>query len=483
MTQTNVSHSQTGSTVRAPTASVVSPTVLHNTAMQAGQAITVRPQASMQQNFVQIPMQQTIPVQIPVSTATGQTVYQTVNLPVQVISPSSLHQVIQTPNGQFQVIQPQVQSVPSPQLAQFVTPNGVQTFQIATVASIPAPATNPNQQTEITHQPPSPSESSQSDDESGESQNEPTSRPQNVEASQVHQISVGGQINGMTLIPAGQLRQTQIPNIAQNYPVQHIPGIGNVQIIPAAALQQVGVQQMMPIGAQVFAGNIQEQPSQNTATITTPDGTTVVMLASGFNGNREQETGGKTRLRRVACTCPNCKDGDNRSPLTKRKIHICHIPGCRKQYGKTSHLRAHLRWHNGDRPFVCSWYFCGKRFTRSDELQRHKRTHTGEKKFICTECEKRFMRSDHLSKHMKIHQKNREFEKTDVKGLSLSGASNDNENSEVMQPDETMEDGEYDLTVETGVNDESDEDQPLTIFHSETDNTSYIVETKEENIV
>ena len=65
----------------------------------------------MQQNFVQIPMQQTIPVQIPVSTATGQTVYQTVNLPVQVISPSSLHQVIQTPNGQFQVIQPQVQSV------------------------------------------------------------------------------------------------------------------------------------------------------------------------------------------------------------------------------------------------------------------------------------------------------------------------------------------------------------------------------------
>ncbi|KAK2722101.1 hypothetical protein QYM36_002600 [Artemia franciscana] len=51
--------------------------------------------------------------------------------------------------------------VPSPQLAQFVTPNGVQTFQIATVASIPAPATNPSQQTEIAHQPPSPSESSQ----------------------------------------------------------------------------------------------------------------------------------------------------------------------------------------------------------------------------------------------------------------------------------------------------------------------------------
>lgn len=62
----------------------------------------------------------------------------------------------------------------------------------------------------------------------------------------------------------------------------------------------------------------------------------------------------------------------------KKKQHICHIAGCGKVYGKTSHLRAHLRWHSGERPFVCNWMFCGKRFTRSDELQRHRRTHTGE---------------------------------------------------------------------------------------------------------
>lgn len=110
------------------------------------------------------------------------------------------------------------------------------------------------------------------------------------------------------------------------------------------------------------------------------------------------------RLRRVACTCPNCKDNEGRTGENKKKQHICHYPGCNKVYGKTSHLRAHLRWHSGERPFVCNWLFCGKRFTRSDELQRHRRTHTGEKRFECPECQKRFMRSDHLTKHRKTHK-------------------------------------------------------------------------------
>ncbi|XP_034050703.1 transcription factor Sp3-like isoform X2 [Thalassophryne amazonica] len=209
-----------------------------------------------------------------------------------------------------------------------------------------------------------------------------------------------GQAQQLTLaqvqtLPLAQTGQTSLPNL---------------QTVTVNSLTQTGVQYSQGDDTNGPAGvHIKEEPDSEDWQLSSDS----TLNPSDLNNLRvqmgdedmEMPLGEGKRLRRVACTCPNCKESGGRgSGLGKKKQHICHIPGCGKVYGKTSHLRAHLRWHSGERPFVCNWMFCGKRFTRSDELQRHRRTHTGEKKFVCSECSKRFMRSDHLAKHIKTHQ-------------------------------------------------------------------------------
>uniref|UniRef100_A0A2K5Q3A3 C2H2-type domain-containing protein n=1 Tax=Cebus imitator TaxID=2715852 RepID=A0A2K5Q3A3_CEBIM len=214
-------------------------------------------------------------------------------------------------------------------------------------------------------------------------------------------VTPSGQITWQTFQVQGGLELAKFANTAYCCPTNNFDP--NLQTVTVNSIDSTGIQlhpgENADSPADIRIKEEEPDPEEwqlsGNSTLNTSDLIHLRVQVVDEEGDQQHQEG--KRLRRVACTCPNCKEVDGRATnLGKNKQHICHIPGCGKVYGKTSHLRAHLCWHSGERPFVCNWMYSAKRFIRSGELQRHRRTHT--------ECSKCFMRSNHLAKHIKTHQ-------------------------------------------------------------------------------
>ncbi|KAL7291939.1 hypothetical protein TKK_0014230 [Trichogramma kaykai] len=174
--------------------------------------------------------------------------------------------------------------------------------------------------------------------------------------------------------------------------------------VPIPSYQQLGWADCPPQPSLTFqAATIKPEPQLVETTyqpLTPPDS-----VSPGCSSSPDENFCYPALKKTCRCTCTNCQSSNPVLGPDGKKIHVCHVTGCTKQYGKTSHLKAHLRHHFGEKPYKCTWFICGKGFTRSDELQRHMRTHTGEKNFKCVQCCKAFSRSDHLKKHAQTHYK------------------------------------------------------------------------------
>ncbi|XP_041348962.1 zinc finger protein 420-like isoform X2 [Gigantopelta aegis] len=86
---------------------------------------------------------------------------------------------------------------------------------------------------------------------------------------------------------------------------------------------------------------------------------------------------------------------------TGERPYICDVAECRMAFKQQCQKTRHMRTHSGKREFVCE--FCGKDYADPATLKGHIRIHTGDKRYKCEVCSKAFTESCKLTRHRRVH--------------------------------------------------------------------------------
>ena len=86
----------------------------------------------------------------------------------------------------------------------------------------------------------------------------------------------------------------------------------------------------------------------------------------------------------------------------KKRKFKCQVPGCDRAFHFKYDLNAHMRRHNGDKPYRCDQ--CGFRTTTANGLRTHKISHSDARPYTCEHCGATYKQTKHLNRHQKTCQ-------------------------------------------------------------------------------